>query len=97
MSNRSVVAGLSKQPLAQQRVDGGLPPFKLIRRSEGPGEMPLDMGAQNHGAHSQRERVGGRILIPQGGRGRRFALKQLRSLAERNGFPVRKGGLELPR
>src|SRR5579859_3331528 len=31
------------------------------------------------------------ILIPEEGRGRRFALKQLRSLAERNGFPVRRG------
>ena len=30
------------------------------------------------------------ILIPQAGRGRRFALRQLRALAERNGFPVRK-------
>ena len=30
------------------------------------------------------------ILIPQAGRGRRFALKQLHSLAELNGFPVRK-------
>ena len=30
------------------------------------------------------------VLIPQAGRGRRFALKQLRSLAELNGFPVRK-------
>ena len=30
------------------------------------------------------------ILIPEAGRGRRFALKQLRSLAEHNGFPVRK-------
>jgi len=29
------------------------------------------------------------VLIPQAGRGRRFALKQLRSLAEQNGFPVR--------
>jgi WhiB family redox-sensing transcriptional regulator len=29
------------------------------------------------------------ILIPQTGRGRRFALKQLRSLAELNGFPIR--------
>jgi WhiB family transcriptional regulator, redox-sensing transcriptional regulator len=29
------------------------------------------------------------ILIPEAGRGRRFALKQLRSLAEKNGFPVR--------
>ena len=28
------------------------------------------------------------ILIPEAGRGRRFALKQLRSLAELNGFPV---------
>jgi WhiB family redox-sensing transcriptional regulator len=28
------------------------------------------------------------ILIPEGGRGRGFALKQLRSLAELNGFPV---------
>jgi WhiB family transcriptional regulator, redox-sensing transcriptional regulator len=30
------------------------------------------------------------VLIPRAGRGRRFALKQLRSLAEHNGFPVRK-------
>jgi WhiB family redox-sensing transcriptional regulator len=30
------------------------------------------------------------ILIPEAGRGRRFALKQLRSLAENNGFPVRR-------
>jgi WhiB family transcriptional regulator, redox-sensing transcriptional regulator len=30
------------------------------------------------------------VLIPAAGRGRRFALKQLRSLAEQNGFPVRK-------
>lgn len=30
------------------------------------------------------------VLIPHAGRGRRFALKQLRSLAERHGFPVRK-------
>jgi WhiB family transcriptional regulator, redox-sensing transcriptional regulator len=29
------------------------------------------------------------ILIPDAGRGRQFALKQLRSLAEQNGFPVR--------
>jgi WhiB family redox-sensing transcriptional regulator len=29
------------------------------------------------------------ILIPAAGRGRQFALKQLRSLAEHNGFPVR--------
>jgi WhiB family transcriptional regulator, redox-sensing transcriptional regulator len=29
------------------------------------------------------------IVIPEGGRGRTFALRQLRSLAERNGFPVR--------
>ena len=29
------------------------------------------------------------ILIPAAGRGRKFALTQLRSLAERNGFPVR--------
>jgi WhiB family redox-sensing transcriptional regulator len=28
------------------------------------------------------------ILIPEAGRGRRFALKQLRQLAEQNGFPV---------
>lgn len=32
------------------------------------------------------------ILIPEGGRARRFALKQLRSLAEQNGYPVRKTG-----
>jgi WhiB family redox-sensing transcriptional regulator len=30
------------------------------------------------------------ILIPHAGRGRRFALRQLRTLAERNGYPVRK-------
>ena len=30
------------------------------------------------------------VLIPPAGRGRRFALKQLRSLAEQNGFPVRR-------
>lgn len=29
------------------------------------------------------------IVIPETGRGRTFALKQLRSLAERNGYPVR--------
>ena len=29
------------------------------------------------------------IVIPEGGRGRTFALRQLRSLAERNGYPVR--------
>jgi WhiB family redox-sensing transcriptional regulator len=29
-------------------------------------------------------------MIPEAGRGRRFVLKQLRSLAEHNGFPVRK-------
>jgi hypothetical protein len=29
------------------------------------------------------------ILIPEAGRGRRFALKQLQFLAELNGFPVR--------
>lgn len=30
------------------------------------------------------------ILIPESGRARRFALRQLRSLAELNGFPVRR-------
>jgi WhiB family redox-sensing transcriptional regulator len=30
------------------------------------------------------------IVLPEGGRNRQFALKQLRSLAERNGHPVRK-------
>lgn len=29
------------------------------------------------------------IVIPESGRGRTFALKQLRSLAERNGYPIR--------
>jgi WhiB family redox-sensing transcriptional regulator len=29
------------------------------------------------------------IVIPEGGRGRTHALKQLRELAERNGYPVR--------
>ena len=29
------------------------------------------------------------ILIPQAGRARRFALRQLRSLAENHGFPIR--------
>jgi len=37
------------------------------------------------------------VLIPEAGRGRRFALKQLRSLAEQNGFPVRTARLDLPR
>jgi len=32
------------------------------------------------------------ILIPESGRARRFALRQLRSLAEQNGYPVRKTG-----
>jgi WhiB family redox-sensing transcriptional regulator len=32
------------------------------------------------------------ILIPEAGRARRFALKQLRSLAEQNGHPVRRTG-----
>ncbi|GLP76661.1 hypothetical protein TUM20983_37710 [Mycobacterium antarcticum] len=30
------------------------------------------------------------VLIPEAGRGRRFALKQLRNMAERNGSPVRR-------
>ncbi|MGE2691259.1 WhiB family transcriptional regulator [Mycolicibacterium pulveris] len=30
------------------------------------------------------------ILIPESGRARRFALRQLRSLAELNGYPVRR-------
>lgn len=29
------------------------------------------------------------IYVPEGGRGRTFALRQLKSLAERNGYPVR--------
>ncbi|BBX64140.1 putative transcriptional regulator WhiB6 [Mycobacterium saskatchewanense] len=29
------------------------------------------------------------VVIPEGGRPRTFALRQLRSLAERNGYPVR--------
>jgi WhiB family redox-sensing transcriptional regulator len=29
------------------------------------------------------------IVIPESGRGRTFALRQLRNLAERNGYPVR--------
>ncbi|MDT5146070.1 MAG: WhiB family transcriptional regulator, redox-sensing transcriptional regulator [Mycobacterium sp.] len=29
------------------------------------------------------------VVIPEAGRGRAFALRQLRSLAERNGYPVR--------
>ncbi|BBX28347.1 WhiB family transcriptional regulator [Mycolicibacterium alvei] len=36
------------------------------------------------------------IMVPEAGRGRSFALKQLRSLAERNGYPVRKLGLVFP-
>src|ERR1044072_1368029 len=35
------------------------------------------------------ERLWAGIAIPEGGGGRSFALRQLRSLAERNGFPVR--------
>ncbi len=30
------------------------------------------------------------IFIPEAGRGRQFALRQLRSLAESNGYPVRR-------
>lgn len=30
------------------------------------------------------------IVVPESGRGRTFALRQLRSLAERGGYPVRK-------
>ena len=33
------------------------------------------------------------ILIPETGRGRQFALRQLRSLAEQNGYPVPKDGI----
>ena len=29
------------------------------------------------------------IYVPEAGRGRTFALRQLKSLAERNGYPVR--------
>ena len=29
------------------------------------------------------------VVIPETGRGRTFALRQLRSLAERNGYPIR--------
>ncbi|MEI7716786.1 MAG: WhiB family transcriptional regulator [Mycobacterium sp.] len=29
------------------------------------------------------------VVIPESGRGRTFALRQLRSLAERNGYPTR--------
>lgn len=35
------------------------------------------------------------IVIPEAGRGRTFALGQLRSLAERNGYPVRARSLVL--
>jgi WhiB family transcriptional regulator, redox-sensing transcriptional regulator len=31
------------------------------------------------------------VVVPEGGRARTFALRQLRSLAERNGYPVRPG------
>ncbi|MCP9272495.1 WhiB family transcriptional regulator [Mycolicibacterium arenosum] len=31
------------------------------------------------------------VVIPEGGRGRGHALRQLRDLAERNGYPVRTG------
>jgi WhiB family transcriptional regulator, redox-sensing transcriptional regulator len=30
------------------------------------------------------------VVLPESGRGRQFALRQLRSLAERHGFPVRR-------
>lgn len=36
------------------------------------------------------------ILVPESGRGRTFALRQLRSLAERGGYPVRKRVLRWP-
>ena len=31
------------------------------------------------------------VVVPEGGRGRGHALRQLRDLAERNGYPVRTG------
>lgn len=35
------------------------------------------------------EGLWGGVLIPESGRGRAFALRKLRSLAERNGYPPR--------
>lgn len=35
------------------------------------------------------EGLWGGVVIPEAGRGRAFALRQLRSLAERNGYPLR--------
>ena len=52
------------------------------------GEMVLQQaeGCRTPGA----EGVWAGILTPKAGRGRRFAHKQLRELAEINGFPARK-------
>ena len=36
------------------------------------------------------------VVVPESGRGRAFALKQLRSLAEFGGYPVRFTGRRLP-
>ncbi len=36
------------------------------------------------------------IVIPQDGRPRSWALRQLRELAERNGYPVREGRVRFP-
>ena len=44
--------------------------------------------AQNACTTPGAEGVWAGILIPAGGRGRQFALRQLRSLAEYNGFPT---------
>jgi AraC-like ligand binding domain len=51
------IAGMSKQPFAQQRVHRFLPSLKLSGRSKTLREVPLDMAAQDDGAQGKHERV----------------------------------------
>lgn len=50
--------------------------------------LPTPLGVCSRGLHDPGRRGREGILIPEAGRGRRHALKQLRELAEQNGFPV---------
>jgi len=59
---RSVVADLSIQPFAQQRIHGFLPSLKLSGRGKTIREVPLDMAPQNDGAKGKHERVVGGLV-----------------------------------
>jgi hypothetical protein len=50
--------------------------------------LPSTLGLRSGGLQDPAEGLLAGILIPEAGRGRRHALKQLRELAEQNGFPV---------